>query len=223
MRARMAWPNTGAAPSVEIATSRGERLTIAPNCTSQNNGLSMILTIAPATREACTNLAASWSVSTSASARIAPDKSSACQPLLMRVMLPATPLSRQHHPCCLLRRPCGLVAGETMARWPSTLCEPELPFPGGARRSDQPSWLHAHAGLSMHPCGLIRRMRWKDDPDSDQQYKQHFVAGLQQVQFALVIHCACFPHMPLPCVFSALLATSSASPKRLCAQRRSCP
>ena len=31
MRERMAWPNTGAAPSVEMPTTSGERLTMAPN------------------------------------------------------------------------------------------------------------------------------------------------------------------------------------------------
>ena len=38
MRERMAWPNTGAAPSVEMPTTSGERLTMAPNWKVQKAG-----------------------------------------------------------------------------------------------------------------------------------------------------------------------------------------
>jgi hypothetical protein len=50
--ARIAWPNTGAAPSVEIPITKGERLTMAPKAKSQNFGLSMTLTGTPAARAA---------------------------------------------------------------------------------------------------------------------------------------------------------------------------
>jgi hypothetical protein len=40
----MAWANTGAAPSVEIPITSGERLTMAPNEKSQNAGLSITFT-----------------------------------------------------------------------------------------------------------------------------------------------------------------------------------
>src|SRR6266536_2144246 len=42
--ARMAWPNTGAAPSVEMPITSGERLTIAPKAKSLSAGLSTTLT-----------------------------------------------------------------------------------------------------------------------------------------------------------------------------------
>ena len=48
--ARIAWPNTGAAPSVEMPITSGERLTMAPKEKSQNFGLSMTLTGTPAAR-----------------------------------------------------------------------------------------------------------------------------------------------------------------------------
>ena len=48
MRERMAWPNTGAAPSVEMPTTSGERLTTAPNRKLQKAGLSITLTGTPA-------------------------------------------------------------------------------------------------------------------------------------------------------------------------------
>ena len=59
MRARIDWPSIGAAPSVEMATTIGERLTIVPNCTSLSSGRSMIFTIAPAARAASPNWRAS--------------------------------------------------------------------------------------------------------------------------------------------------------------------
>ncbi len=48
MRERMTWPNTGAAPSVEMPTTSGERLTIAPSWKVQSSGLSMTFTGMPA-------------------------------------------------------------------------------------------------------------------------------------------------------------------------------
>src|SRR5262249_3481310 len=56
--ARMAWANTGAAPSVDIPMIRGERLTMAPKAKSQNAGLSMTLTGTPHARAAVANFAA---------------------------------------------------------------------------------------------------------------------------------------------------------------------
>ncbi|MNE16693.1 hypothetical protein D3C80_1096460 [compost metagenome] len=52
MRRRMACARIGAAPSVEIDTTTGERLTMEPNWNWQNSGLSMILTGTPAARAA---------------------------------------------------------------------------------------------------------------------------------------------------------------------------
>ncbi|MNZ66613.1 hypothetical protein D3C78_848420 [compost metagenome] len=52
MRRRMACARMGAAPSVEIDTTTGERLTMEPNWNWQNSGLSMTLTGMPAARAA---------------------------------------------------------------------------------------------------------------------------------------------------------------------------
>ena len=54
----MACANTGAAPSVEMPITSGERLTMAPNEKSQNAGLSITLTGTPAARAAAAKLAA---------------------------------------------------------------------------------------------------------------------------------------------------------------------
>ena len=48
MRERMAWPKMGAAPAVEMPTTSGERLTMAPNWKVQKAGLSITLTGTPA-------------------------------------------------------------------------------------------------------------------------------------------------------------------------------
>src|ERR1051325_10430647 len=50
--ARIACANTGAAPSVEMPMTKGERLTMAPNEKSQNLGLSITLTGTPDARAA---------------------------------------------------------------------------------------------------------------------------------------------------------------------------
>ena len=75
--ARIAWAKTGAAPSVEIPITSGERLTIAPNEKSQNAGLSITLTGTPAARAAAAKAAAPSSSSKAPIATAAPDKSSA--------------------------------------------------------------------------------------------------------------------------------------------------
>src|SRR5262249_56529116 len=54
--ARIAWAKTGAAPSVEIPMTSGERLTMAPKEKSQNAGLSMTFTGTPAARADDANL-----------------------------------------------------------------------------------------------------------------------------------------------------------------------
>ncbi len=77
--ARIAWPNTGAAPSVEMPMTSGERLTMAPNEKSQNAGRSMTLTGTPDARAAAAKVAASSSSLQSATAMAAPEKSSARQ------------------------------------------------------------------------------------------------------------------------------------------------
>ena len=61
--ARTACANTGAAPSVEMPITSGERLTMAPKLKSQNAGLSITLTGTPAARAAAAKCAASSSVS----------------------------------------------------------------------------------------------------------------------------------------------------------------
>ena len=75
--ARIAWPNTGAAPSVEMPITSGERLTMAPNEKSQKAGLSITLTGMPAARAAAAKRAASLSSSQPPTAIAAPEKSSA--------------------------------------------------------------------------------------------------------------------------------------------------
>src|SRR3974390_901602 len=75
--ARMACANTGAAPSVEMPITSGERLTIAPKAKSQNSGLSITLTGTAAWRAACTKSAASLSFSNVPTATAAPVKSAA--------------------------------------------------------------------------------------------------------------------------------------------------
>src|SRR5215467_2457062 len=72
--ARIAWAKTGAAPSVEIPITNGERLTIAPKEKSQNAGLSMTLTGTPALRAAAANWAAAASFGQSATTMTAPVK-----------------------------------------------------------------------------------------------------------------------------------------------------
>ncbi len=75
--ARIAWPKTGAAPSVEMPMTSGERLTIAPKEKSQKAGRSMTLTGTPAARAAAANRAASASSAHSATAIAAPAQSAA--------------------------------------------------------------------------------------------------------------------------------------------------
>ena len=70
--ARIAWPKTGAAPSVEMPMTSGERLTMAPKAKSQNAGRSMTLTGTPAARAAAAKAAASSSSAQSATAMAAP-------------------------------------------------------------------------------------------------------------------------------------------------------
>src|SRR5215469_6226659 len=74
--ARIAWAKTGAAPSVEIPITNGERLTIAPKEKSQNAGLSMTLTGTPAARADDAKVAAPSSSSNAPIAIAAPLKSS---------------------------------------------------------------------------------------------------------------------------------------------------
>src|SRR4051795_1691008 len=59
--ARIACAKTGAAPSVEMPITSGDRLTIEPNEKSQKAGLSMTLTGTPAARAAAAKQAASAS------------------------------------------------------------------------------------------------------------------------------------------------------------------
>src|SRR5215468_4263811 len=75
--ARIAWAKTGAAPSVEIPITSGERLTIAPNEKSQKAGLSMTFTGTPAARAADANAAAPSSSSNAPTATAAFSKLSA--------------------------------------------------------------------------------------------------------------------------------------------------
>ena len=77
--ARIAWPKTGAAPSVEMPMTSGELLTMAPKAKSQNAGRSITLTGTPAERAAAAKTAASSSSAQSATAMAAPDKSDAVQ------------------------------------------------------------------------------------------------------------------------------------------------
>ncbi len=78
--ARIACANTGAAPSVEMPITSGERLTMAPKEKSQNAGLSITLTGTPAARAASAKAAAPSSSSKAPMATAAPAKSSAVQP-----------------------------------------------------------------------------------------------------------------------------------------------
>jgi len=71
----MACANTGAAPSVEIPITKGERSTTEPNEKSQNFGRSITLTSAPAARAAARKRRASSSSRASSSAITAPSKS----------------------------------------------------------------------------------------------------------------------------------------------------
>src|SRR5262249_60869310 len=75
--ARIAWAKTGAAPSVDIPITSGERLTMAPKAKSQNAGLSMTLTGTPRARAAVENFAAASSSSNAPIAIAAPVRSSA--------------------------------------------------------------------------------------------------------------------------------------------------
>ena len=77
--ARIACANTGAAPSVEMPITNGERLTMAPNEKSQKDGLSITLTGTPAARAAVAKTAAAASSSKAPMATAAPLKSSAVQ------------------------------------------------------------------------------------------------------------------------------------------------
>ncbi len=77
--ARIAWAKTGAAPSVEIPMTSGERLTMEPKAKSQNAGLSMTFTGTPARCAASANRAASRSSSKLPTAIAAPVKSEAVQ------------------------------------------------------------------------------------------------------------------------------------------------
>ena len=61
--ARIAWAKTGAAPSVEIPMTSGERLTMAPKENRRYAGLSITLTGTPAARAAAANVAAPSSLS----------------------------------------------------------------------------------------------------------------------------------------------------------------
>ena len=72
--ARIAWANTGAAPSVEMPITSGERLTMAPNEKSQNAGLSITLTGTPAARAAAANSRGAASSSNAPIASAAPRK-----------------------------------------------------------------------------------------------------------------------------------------------------
>ena len=87
--ARIAWPNTGAAPSVEIPMTSGERLTIAPKAKSQKADRSMTLTGTPAARAAAAKAAASASSAHSAMAMAAPPQSAGCQVRSCSVIAPA--------------------------------------------------------------------------------------------------------------------------------------
>ena len=96
--ARIAWPNTGEAPSVEMPMTSGERLTMAPKEKSQNAGRSMTLTGTPAARAAAANCAASSSSAQSATAMAAPAKSSGVPRSIVQDDRPARRSSseRQH-------------------------------------------------------------------------------------------------------------------------------
>lgn len=90
IRARTVCPKTGAAPSVEMPTTSGERLTMAPNFTSQRCGRSTALTIAPVARAAATKATASTSSSMAPTQKAAPQRSSAVQGRSCRVTVPST-------------------------------------------------------------------------------------------------------------------------------------
>ncbi len=68
----MAWANTGAAPSVDIPITSGERLTMAPKAKSQKAGLSITFTGTPRARAAVANFAATSSSSKAPIAIAAP-------------------------------------------------------------------------------------------------------------------------------------------------------
>ena len=77
--ARTAWANTGAAPSVEMPMTSGERLTMAPKMKSHSRGLSTTLTGTPARRAAAAKRSASASSAMAPMATAAPARSVACQ------------------------------------------------------------------------------------------------------------------------------------------------
>ncbi len=77
--ARIACAKTGAAPSVEMPITKGERLTMAPKAKSQKAGLSITLTGTPAARAAEAKTAAPSSSSKAPMATAATEKSSAVQ------------------------------------------------------------------------------------------------------------------------------------------------
>src|SRR5262245_38997008 len=74
MRERTACANTGAAPSVEMATMSGERLTIAPKLKVQKAGRSITLTGTPARRAALARRCASASSAAAPTTSSAPAK-----------------------------------------------------------------------------------------------------------------------------------------------------
>ena len=90
IRARTVWPKTGAAPSVEMPTTSGERLTIAPNFTSQRCGRSTALTMAPAPRAAATKATQSASSSRAPMQKAAPQRSSGLQARACSTTCPST-------------------------------------------------------------------------------------------------------------------------------------
>jgi len=98
---RIAWPKTGAAPSVEMPMTSGERLTMAPKEKSQYAGRSITLTGTPAARAASAKRSASASSSKPPTATAAPAKSSirhgrCCSTIAARAACAATARSSSH-------------------------------------------------------------------------------------------------------------------------------
>ena len=135
MRRRIACARIGAAPSVEMPITMGERLTIEPNWNWQNAGLSMTLTGTPAALAAAKKQAASPTVSTSASATAALAKLAADQVSAWCTSEPrAAPRSRS----------CA-ISGSSSAAYTSTCA------PAAASNSA------FHAAAAVPPARIARR------------------------------------------------------------------
>ena len=87
-RRRIAWPKIGAAPSVEMPTTTGERLTIVPNWNEEKAGRSTTLYGTPACRAAAAKVFASASSRAAQTAIAAPSRHAGDQGPSSIAMLP---------------------------------------------------------------------------------------------------------------------------------------